>query len=75
MNAPIFLFSKHPVDKNHPTFGNYYLETNKPLLPDPFTLLDSWLYIEEEVKRESAIIPWESKKSKLYWRGQSGHST
>ena len=36
-NAPIFLFSKHTTDKNHPTFGYYYLEANKPLLPDPST--------------------------------------
>ena len=38
-DAPIILYSKHDVERNHPTFGNYFLESNKPLLPDPYTLV------------------------------------
>ena len=41
-DAPIFLFSKHTADRNHPNFGNYYLESNKPLFPDPYTLVESF---------------------------------
>jgi hypothetical protein len=37
-NAPIMLNSRHNVERNHPTHGNYFLESNKPLVPDPFTL-------------------------------------
>ena len=39
-DAPILLYSKHDVERNHPTYGNYFLESNKPLLPNPFTLDD-----------------------------------
>lgn len=72
-NTPIFLFSKHVVKKDHTTFGNYYLESNKPLAIDPYTLVEDFRRIEEKVKKEDIV--WEEKESKIYWRGQSGLST
>jgi hypothetical protein len=47
LNAPIFLPSKHIVDRDHPTFGNYYLEKNKPLLPDPYHVIENFYNIEK----------------------------
>ena len=37
VNAPILLTSKHTVNRNHPLFGNYFLEANKPMYPDYYT--------------------------------------
>jgi hypothetical protein len=62
--------SKHVVDRDHPTHGNYYLEKNKPLLPDPYNLVESFYKIEEKVVNASTEIPWENKDFKIMFRGQ-----
>ena len=67
--------SKHVVDRDHPTHGNYYLEKNKPLLPDPYNLVESFYKIEEKVGNASTEIPWENKEFKLFFRGQNGENT
>jgi hypothetical protein len=62
--------SKHIVDRDHPTHGNYYLETNKPLLPDPYNLVEYFYEIERKVVNASNEIPWENKDFKIFFRGQ-----
>jgi len=63
------------TDRYHPTFGNYYLEKNKPLFPDPYNLIDPFYDVESDVIATSGRTPWEIKKFKLFFRGQNGEST
>lgn len=74
--APIFLPNKHLVESSHRQFGQYYLESNKPLIPDSYIINKSFLRnSEKSVGELSERIPWESKEMKLYWRGQNGQSS
>ena len=67
--------SKHIVNRDHPTFGNYYLEKNKPFLPDFYNFVESFYKIERDVAASSDKIPWENKEFKVFFRGQSVPST
>jgi len=51
------------------THGNYFLEKNKPLFPDPYNLVEKFYSLDKEITAVSAEIPWEKKDFKLFFRG------
>lgn len=60
--APIFLFQKR-LGKSKDS-EEFYLEFNKPLLPE-MTVFDP----NNEIQKLEDKIAWEDKKAKIFWRG------
>lgn len=51
------------------------MEANKPLIPDPYTIVKHVELTEIDVHHSSASIPWENKEFKLHWRGLNEDSS